>query len=301
VTKEKVSFSQIVEDFIRRRFAKQAKPVSYDTTSVGESIWRECIHLFILMTKDTLGDAFSRRDALSWCESFITLGQFDIFLSDLKKLDKVMLHSLHLETHEILRNYREFKVSACECTRIALGRITWLIELVARFDRTSVSQLHQLCSFGERVTVPDYPNAESNAIAKWKSAYEFTSTQTQLATQSMKESVQRLFDKYSFWSYFSPTHSNGSVVEHYPYIERKSVHWRRLTRYQKFLITNGRVARYMLRKAGLPALPTPMIKEPPIRHTFQMYVPKGVDSRRIVESESAELVFCQHGVAAALN
>jgi hypothetical protein len=300
VTKREVSFLKIVEDSVRRRFANKSKPVSYESRE-GRGIWEEVIILFVLMTKDTLKDSFTDRDALSWCELFCTLGEFDLFLSDLKVLDKVILHSLHKTDDEILRIYRENLHQCCHCTRAALGRIKWLIELVARLDRTSVANWHQICAFGERVTVPDFPKAEENAVNKWKKAYAYTSSILTEATFDMKCSVAEAFFKYKPWLLFSPTHSNGSVIEHYPKVGKRGISWKRLTRYQKFLVTNGRLTRYCLRKAGLPALPTPLIKEPPRKYTFQMYVPKGVDSRRIVEPESAERVFCQHGVAAALN
>lgn len=299
MTKEQDFMFEIVLTSVGRWSASgRFTPVSYQASNEDLEIWKETILLFLLQTCDVLRGLVTSEDIQSWSHSLMTLRQCDIFVADLKDLDKFVMHHLHFEYSEFIKLWRKELRGCSVMTKQFFGRLNYLIDLVAHCDSRSIASLHQLCSFAERVTVKSYPGVEESTLSKWKDNYTFLSEQHALATLGMQERVAKKFNKYNFWTLFSPHHSDGSVLE--KEITTRGYR-RRLTRLEKYLYTNGRLTRYFLKKAEIQPLPAPFVTEPPPDSTCQMYVPKGVDSRRIVEPECCERVFIQHGIAEALN
>lgn len=272
-------------------------PVSYDASNEDIETWKETIVLFLLNVADTLPGLVNENDLQSWCCSFTTLRQFDIFVAELKKLDKVVMHHLHFDYSQFLTEFKKELRGMSDLTRQFLGRLDFLFSLVASCDSSSIAAVHQICSFAERVTVTSFPGAEERTLEKWLVNYDYIRSNDTLFSLPAAIRVANKFNKYNFWQLFSPHHSDGSVLEKEIVNGRK----RRLTRQEKYLYTNGRITRYFQRKSGIPPIPAPFITAPSPDTTCQMYVPKGVDDRRIVEPECCERVFNQHGVAEALN
>lgn len=300
MTKEQDSLFQTVLNFERRWACRDwSSVVSYDASNEDLTIWNRVVILFLLNMADTLPSTVTREDLLSWGHSFMTLKQFDTFLTDLKELDKFVMHHLHFESEDFIRLFRKEIAGRCVLTRQFWGRLDYLICLVTNLDSSSIAALHQICCFAERITVNSYPGVDESTLAKWKANYEFLLKQEKIASPTMVERVTQKFEKYDFWSLFSPHHSSGSVLE--KTVDPITGRRRRLTRQEKYLYTNGPITRYFQRKAGIQSLPAPFVKELSTDTTSQMYVPKGIDSRRIVEPECCERVFNQHGIAEAIN
>jgi hypothetical protein len=215
-------------------------------------------------------------------------GPYDVILSELKKLDLLLLHKFGEPDCEEALNGALSEM--CSGVRQVVGLLRLWFDFVTRDgDVVAMGQLHQILHFASRITLRDNPNALEASICKYVDTMKHIGLHDNvLATERMKEWIEDLFGDDNPWEKFSPHHSSGAVTE-----QCKSPE-------ELWDLTPGPVACYMLSQAGIQSYPRPRFRQT-CRSTKQTSVPKGVDSVRIVEPEPVELRFCQHGVAEAIN
>lgn len=260
---------------------------SYKCKAGTKHFLEEVAFMHVLCMRDVLGHAFTLRLAKNVYKTFCT-GPYDVILSELKKIDIILLHSLGETDCELALNGALSDM--CSGVRQVVGLLRLWFDFVTRDgDIVAMGQLHQILHFASRITLRDNPNALEESIRKYVDTMKHVGLHDNvLATERMKEWVRDLFRDDNPWDLFSPHHSAGAVTEH---IKKPEELWAK---------TPGPVACYMLSQSGIQSYPQPRFSQTR-RDTVQTGVPKGVDSIRIVEPEPTELRFCQHGVAEAVN
>jgi hypothetical protein len=271
---------------------------SWEASDATKHFLEEVAFLQTLAFRDALGEYFTIRMAKS-VYTLLCKGPLDVVLADFKKLDISMLHAIgEPDAVETLNGV----LSECSKRTVeVLGPLRFYLDFVARDgDITAMGHLHQVFQFATRVTISDHPDAERNAFIKYQmSIYNILAHDDVLATEGMQDWCKEIFRGYENpFGCFSPHHSAGAVAE--KGINPHNGRYRDVYPEERWAMTNGPITQFCLSQAGIQSYPAPYHKMVR-RHTKLLFVPKGVDTRRIVEPEPVQLLFNQHGLAQSLN
>lgn len=256
--------------------------------------------LHVLCMRDVQGSSFTLRKAKNVYTTMCT-GPYDVILSELKKFDNLVLHYFGEDEADFRTGLNGLMRGFALGTKQIIGLVLKdeVEAVISDNDESACARIHQICQFASRITLKDNPTALSSAVIKYElSMINILQHDDVLATDHMAKRVQELFRGFENpLLLYSPHHSSGAVSEK---VRDKSGRLRSLTLEEKWLHTNGPITHYLLAQAGIMRYPTQRL-DWVNRTTRQIFVPKGVDTRRIVEPEPTQLMFNQHGMAEALN
>lgn len=259
-------------------------------TDRDDRVYRDALLLWILHIRDNLGAELPLRQAKSWL-LYISTQDADFVADAFKAIDQALLRS---------ESFSEFHAHTREWGLLKApfnSTISWFFDpcnIGIEGSRT-LARLHSCFNFISRVTLRDHPTADETAMEKYQSTMDRIEGVHTQPTRFMREWVAKALPS-SPWPMYLPKNGTGSVSE----LAKTGKKFRPLSMKEKVLITNTPAVQYAAAKSGIPMLPGPRLTSTN-RCARVMFVPKGMNNRRVVSPEPTSLMFLQQGIATGIR